>query len=109
MRDPYQFLIVALVVLVAYLCLSVRRRWRAEEAKWRARELHFPGKAFDVSQIAPRVQRVRANYPEAAHARTHQPFHHGGLLAAARRWVASLAYFHRDTIEHAKHNHTGNA
>ncbi|HWW02649.1 MAG TPA: hypothetical protein VNZ64_23320 [Candidatus Acidoferrum sp.] len=86
-------------VLIAYLCVSVGRRWVAQEAKRRAEESQPPGTGFDASTIAPQIQRVRQDYLAGAQTRPHQTFYRAGLLALARRMVAGLPYF-----RHAHHD-----
>jgi len=100
------FWLIVLAVLITYLCVRVGLRLRAEEASRRARERQWPGRAFDVSAIAPQIQRVRLSYVEVARCRSRYDFYRAGLLAAARRLVTSLSYFHPEKPEHEiqKHN-----
>ena len=93
MPDYFTFWLIVLAILVTYLCTSIRRRQMAEEARWRELEKQFPGKALDVSAIAPRVQRGRENHFLAANSLPRRALHRTGLLVAARRLVSSLAYF----------------
>ena len=55
MLAPFTFWLIVLAVLIAYLCLSVRLRLRAEEARRGAYEKEHPGRAFDASTIAPQI------------------------------------------------------
>src|ERR1051326_1607968 len=97
MSASLTFWLLALALLTAYLFRSVRARHRAEEVRRRrARESQLPWIAFDVSTIAPQIQRVRRDYVAAAHHRARHSSHRAGLLAAARRLVKSLPYFRRD-------------
>ncbi len=96
----YQVLLSVLMILVAFLYRSVTRRWRKEESEWCTREKQWPGKGFDVSTIALNIQRVRERNPVMLHRRQARGFHHGVLLATARRWVGGLAYFQREDLGH---------
>jgi hypothetical protein len=105
MLHSLTFWLIALAVLITYLCVSVGLRLRAEEARRRARESQSPGRAFDVSAIAPQIRRVRHDYLEAAHCRSRYDFYRVGLLAAARRIVTCLSYFRRQRHEHEIQKH----
>jgi len=111
MLASFTFWLVILAVLIAYLCVSVRLRHRvverAEEARLRALERQFPGRAFDTSAIAPQIRHVRQDYAASAHERSRPAFYRAGLLAAARRIVTSLSYFRRTRHEHELHKHDG--
>ena len=95
MLASWTFWLVSLGVLVTYLSVSVGLRRRAE----RATRTITPGKAFDVSVIAPQIQRVRQDYLAAARYRSYHLFHSPGLLAAARRLIMGLSFFRRETDE----------
>ena len=82
-----------LVALSAYLSVSIGRRVHAEEARQRARERQSPGTAFDVSAIAPQIQRLRQDYLAASRPRQHFDLYRASLIAAARRVVTELPYF----------------
>jgi hypothetical protein len=99
------FWLIVLAVLIAYLCVSIGLRLRAEEARRRANERQFPGRAFDVSAIAPAVRDVRNHYREAARYRSRYASCRAEVLAAARRVVASFSYFRRGRHEHETHEH----
>lgn len=107
MLQSFIFWLSVLAVLIAYLCVSVGRRWVAEEAKRRSAENRSPGTAFDASTIAPRLQRVRLDHLAAAEARPQHDSYRHGLLAIARRVVANLPYFHRANHEHEVQGHGG--
>ena len=92
-------------VLVACLCVSVGLRWRREQAERRSRQLHVPGKAFDVTAIAPQIRQVRQDPVRVLHARGHPGPYRAQLLAAARRFIAGLGFFGRQRSEHEIHNH----
>jgi hypothetical protein len=92
-------------MLVAYLCVSVGLRWRSQEAEWRSRESHLPGKAFDVSAIAPQIRQVRQDPLGALQARGHPNPYRTRLLAVARRMIAGLPFFGRERSEHEIRNH----
>jgi len=99
------FWLVVLASLIAYLCVSVGFRFRAEVASWRALERQFPGRALDVSAIAPALQDARDHYSEAARYRSRCAFYRAELLAAARRAVARSSYFSRERHEYEKQEH----
>src|SRR5256885_15704224 len=107
MFDWFTFGSVLLVVLIAYLCLSVGLRYfsvwlrlRAEDPRRRASERQYVGRAFDASTIAPRIQRVRRNYSVSAHHRSRFVSFRIGLFAAVREMVTSLSYFRQKGREH---------
>ena|SRR5260370_13847056 len=83
-----------LAVLIAYLCLSIALRHRAEARRQRALERQWPHEAFDTSAISPQLQRLRRDYVGAVQSRPHHGSdYHGGLLANARRAIIRLSYF----------------
>jgi hypothetical protein len=95
-----------LAALSAYLGVSIGRRVRAEEARRRARERQSAGTAFDVSVIAPQIQRLRQDHLAASRPRQHFNFYRASLIAAARRVVTDLPYFRdaRSDEEMQKHD-----
>ena len=104
MLTSFTLWLVVLAVLIAYLCVSVSRRRRAEEqARLRAIDIEFPPRAFDASAIAPQIRRVRQDYAESAHQPWRSAHYRSELLAAARRLVTSFAYFRRTRHEHEFH------
>jgi hypothetical protein len=109
MLDSLTFWLIVLAFLIAYLCVSVGlrvgHRLRAEEASRRALERQFPGRALDVSAIAPALKDVRNHYSEAARYRSRYAFWRAELLAAARRVIACSSYFRRERHEHKTHEH----
>lgn len=107
MLQSFIFWLSVLAVLLAYLCNSVGRRWAAEEAKRRLAEDLPPGTAFDTATIVPRLRRVRQDHLAAVEARPAHSAYQAGLLAIARRVVASLPYFHRANHEHEVQGHGG--
>ena len=111
MIDYFTFWLIVLAILIAYLCFSIEKRRFAEEAKWLAREKeelkqrlsrmqHTPGISFDVSAIAPQIQRLRQDHLAALHPRPHETYYRRGLIAVFRQMVTSLPYFHREGTEH---------
>jgi len=96
--DSFTFWLILLTVLIAYLCVSMGLRLRAEEARRRASEEQFTGTAFNVSVIAPLIQQLRRDHL-AARSRPPHSFYRTGLMAAARRMVTSLSYFRRGRPE----------
>lgn len=116
MLDTPTFLLIVLAVLIAYLCLSIVMRWRAEEkrwlahmkeerARWQARLGYTPGVSFDVSAIAPHIQRLREDHLAALLTRPHEAYYRRGLIAAVRQMITSLGYFHRVRPEHEAPKH----
>jgi hypothetical protein len=106
MFESATFWLIVLAMLIAYLCFSIEKRRRAEDARWLAREKeerarwqirmeHTPGVSFDVSAIAPQIQRLRQDHLAALHTRPHEAFYRRGLIAAVGQMVTRLAYFHR--------------
>jgi hypothetical protein len=112
MFETFTFWLIVLALLVSYLLVSVERRHCAEEAREKeerarrvARMGHSPGAAFDVSAIAPRIERLRQNHLAAQHPRPHHAFYRKGLIAAVRQMVTSLPYFHRASSEPEMQKH----
>ena len=56
--------------------------------------------AFDVSSIAPQIQRVRQDHIAALRARPYHDSHRAGLIAMARRMITHLSFFRRERSEH---------
>ena len=117
-ESPTSWLIclIVLAFLIAYLCFSIEKRRRAEEARWLAwekeelerrlsRMQHTLGVSFDVSAIAPQIQRLRQDHLAAHHPRPHKSYYRRGLIAAFRQMVTSLPYFHREGPEHEMSKH----
>jgi len=96
---------IVLAVLIAYLCLSVGLRLRADAARRRAHERQYLGRAFDASTIAPQIQRVSQNYSASAHRRSRHDSYWVGLLATARQMVTGLSYFRRTGHDHNLKKH----
>jgi hypothetical protein len=116
MFKSFTFWLIVLAMLIAYLCFSMERRRRAEEASWLVREReererrlaelkHTSGVSFDVSAIAPQIQRLRQNHLAALHHRPHEAYYRRGMLAAFRQTVTNLAYFHHEGPEHEMLKH----
>ena len=109
MLHSWTFWLIVLAVLIAYLCVSVGlrvgRRLLAEEARRRALERQFPGRALDVSVIAPALKDVRNHYSEAARYRSRYASCRAELLAATRRVVACFSYFRRERHDHETQSH----
>ena len=99
MLKSFTFWLTVLAVLIAYLCVSVGLRWRREAAERRYRESHWPGRAFDVSAIAPQIRQVRQDPLAVLRARGHPNSCRTRLLAAARRIIAALPFFGRERSE----------
>jgi hypothetical protein len=104
MLESFTFWLSVLAVLIAYLCVSVGLRWRAEETKRRARERQSPGTAFDVSVIAPQIRRARQDPLAVLQARPHRNSHRAGLVAVARGIITHLSFFRRERSEHETQN-----
>ena len=114
MSDSPTFWLVCLIVLAllsAYLCFSIEKRRRAEEAKWLAQEnerrakwqaqlAEMFGADSVVAAIAPTIQRLRQNHLAALQTRPHEAYYRRGLIAAVRQMVTNLPYFHRVRPEH---------
>jgi hypothetical protein len=105
MFESFTFWLGVLAALIAYLGVSARLRWRAEEARRRARENESPGPAFDASAMTPRIQQVRRNHVAALQARFRPPSCRRQLIAAARRTLTHFSYFCRARAERGFHQH----
>src|SRR3954451_11937063 len=100
MLEPITFLFSLLAVLVAYLFFSFELRWRAGERRRRSRASQSPGKAFDVSVIAPQIRRVRQDPVAALQTRRHYTYYRAGLILAAQRMISGFSFFHRERSDH---------
>jgi hypothetical protein len=101
MLESFTFWLSVVAVLVVYLCASVGQRWRAEEARRRARERESPGTAFDISAIAPQIRRVREDPLAVMRARRRYTTHYRTeLVAVARRMFSQFPFFRREGPEH---------
>ena len=105
MLEAFDFWLGILIVLIAYLCMSVGRRLLAEKAKQWGHEEQLPPTVFDASAIAPQIQRIRQDYVAALHSQPHRTSYRIGLIASTRRLVAGLPYFHRLRSEHEMEKH----
>lgn len=105
MFESFEFWLGVLAVLIAYLCVSVGLRLRAQAARRREHESQSPGEAFDVSAIAPKIQQIRQDYVAAVRSHRPHPYYRTGLIAAVRRLVANLSYFRRAGAEHDARRH----
>jgi hypothetical protein len=105
MFESYTFRLIVLAALMAYLCVSVGKRLRAEEARRRERERQFPGTAFDASAIAPQIRRLRQDYRAAVHPHPQPTRCRTAMIAAVRRLVTNLAYFRHERSEHEIQGH----
>ena len=86
----------------ALLCLAVLtggiafllwlRRPRSLRAK--CEKIQWAGTAFDASRVTPRIERLRQDPIGALHSRPHPLRHAPALLAAARKSICHLPYFH---------------
>ena len=94
----------ALGTLVLFLCASVGLRtwlaWRAQDREWRLRWGNWKGKGFDASAIAGEIQKVKEQPLAALWARRHPGFYRQELVAAARRWISQLSFFHDAKADH---------
>lgn len=100
MLESWAFWLTVLAALVGFLGASVAFRLHAEELRRRARENDVPGTAFDVSRIAPQIDRLRQDYTAALPSHRPHSAYRVGLIAAARQAVASLAYFRQARSAH---------
>ncbi len=107
MLHSFTFWLSVVAVLIAYLGFSVGRRWWADTLRRQARERQSSGTAFDASAIAPQLQRVRQDHLAVIKSRPQQLSYRAGLLAMARRMVASLPYFRHAGHEHGIQNDGG--
>jgi hypothetical protein len=109
MLTSFTFWLVVLVVLFAYLCVSLwlhqRAAAQAEEARLHAIEREYPARAFDTSAIASQLRHVRQDYAATAQRRWRLTHYRSELISAARRLVTSLAYFRHAKHEHELHKH----
>ena len=97
MLGSFGFWLVVLTGLLGYLCSSLLLRWYA--LRRRERESQVPGRVLDVSEIAPRVERVRQNYIGFGDRPRKPSFTRTFLVERARRVVGALAYFHPERGE----------
>jgi hypothetical protein len=100
MLQSFTFWLSVLAALVVYLCASVGWRWRRQAAEQRRIERERTGKAFDVSAIAPQVQRVRKDPLAIVRARPHFARYRAGLVNVARKMVTRLPFFQPEDQKH---------
>jgi hypothetical protein len=100
MLDSMTFWLVVLVLLVAFLCVSVLRR--AVRRRSCQRE---PGRAFDVSKIAPRVHLVHEDPLRVLHATVRSDEYKQHLLAMARKMISHLAFFRNYSAQQQQTHH----
>jgi hypothetical protein len=94
MPDAFTFWSIVLAVLAAFLYLSVGFRHLSRAARRRAAGRANPSRAFNASAIAPELRRIRRDHAAAARSRPRDASYRADLLAAARRMIADLSYFH---------------
>src|SRR6266700_7932409 len=84
------------IVWTFVLCLLFRQ-WKRERR--RPSERRWTGHGLDVAGITDRVQRVRSEFALALQSRPPRDiWRRRGLLAAARRTVAQLAFFRKEVF-----------
>jgi len=98
-------LLALLAVLVAYLCLSIGLRLRAEEIRRRAHERQYPGKALDAATLSPRMDQVRQDFAAVAHGRSRYSSFRAAIVASFRRKIMSVSYFCRARREREPEKH----
>jgi uncharacterized membrane protein YgaE (UPF0421/DUF939 family) len=92
------FWLIIVGVLTGYLFASVALRLRKA---LRDREKKFTGKAFDVSTIAPQIERVREDYvARVAHSHSASVSYRTRMFRAAQRLISSLSYFRHSEKGH---------
>ncbi len=112
----WQVCLIVLALLTAYLCFSIVKRRRAEEARWLAQEnanrakwqaqlAEMYGTDSGVAAIAPTIQRLRQNHLAALHHRPHENYYRRGLIATVRQIITHLQYFHRGRPEQEMRGH----
>lgn len=82
-----------LAMLVAYLCVSIGLRHRAERRLHKPWPVEWQHQGFNPEPLSPRMRELRRDYVAAVRTRPNQSWHHRGLLAQARRAVVHFAYF----------------
>ena len=70
-----------------------------------SREIETPGAGFDVSTIAPQIQRVRQDHLAALKARPHSASNRAKLVALARGIIVHFPFFRRERPVHEVENH----
>ena len=99
-----QLIVAALLALFLFVGHRQRVRRRAASRQW-------TGRAFEVSAVAGRIQRLRQDYVTEAHSHPGQSSRRRALLAMTRRVVGRLSYFrktetqHPDAGEHGSQTH----
>jgi len=99
MFDSFTFWLIVLAVLIAYLGVSLAVHANIQEVRQRHREREFNGHAFQVSEIAPRIEQVRQDHLAFAQARPKHSSYRAGLMAAARSLVTSMSFFQPEKSE----------
>lgn len=88
-------LLIALVVLVAYLLWSFNRRLNAEIAKSESRYRDWQGHGFETTAVSPRIEHLRRDYVAAVRSRHPAGFSHAQRVARTRCAVRELSFFRR--------------
>jgi hypothetical protein len=87
----------ALVVLTAYLCVSVGWRWYARAVRRRAWKREWSNGVHGVSAVLP--ERLRRAGLSGAPAPARYTPAHRCLIVTARQVVAQMAFFRRPGME----------
>ncbi len=84
--------ITLVTALAVFLAVSIGLRWLKAESKARAEKYEWPGGPGVASAILPGIQRLRGAELSGAPRPARPTPAHNWLLAAARRFVAQLAF-----------------
>jgi hypothetical protein len=93
MLESEILLLGVLAMLVAYLCVSIGLRHRAERSRQKPWPVDWQHQGFNPEPLSPRMRELRRDYVSAVRARPSHSWHHQGLLAQARQAVIRFAYF----------------
>ena len=110
MNDLLTFLLLALLLLVTYLCVSVGHRVFRQEmdaAHRRAKAERTPGRTLDMGCVSKRIHQIRQDYVGSPNCRENRSLRHKSrLVKKARRAVTNLGYFRRHELEHESEHDT---
>ncbi|MDB6058166.1 MAG: hypothetical protein JWO95_2010 [Verrucomicrobiales bacterium] len=102
MFNLFTFGVVAVLLLTAYLYVSIDRRLSRKNGDKPLYDV--PSKPIDVSSLTPTIKRLRENPSARLHFQPQTQVRRSRLIAAAKGIVTDLEFFRHRQEEHASHN-----
>jgi len=91
--------LIFVAVAGSMLCVAVISWMRLPAEQKRRSRLDIAGHGIDVSAITPQIQQVRRDYVATIHTVPCPASSKAGLVAASRRLIAGLPFFHAANAE----------